>query len=431
MMFWQLFYAFFKIGLFTFGGGYAMIPLIEDEIVRKKQWIGEEDMYAMITVAEATPGVIAVNSATYVGYQVRGFWGSVLATLGVILAPMAIICLISVFLEQFLDNTVIAAIFHGIRAGVVILIFKAILKIFQKTERNFLSFFLMGLTFVLSFVAKINGFYIIIAGIFCSLLFTYLEYTPEIISGREEAAAPAAKYRATKRVWTIGLAVVAGFIGLFLLEIFVIHPAVLPRLGFLFSLTGKFFVMGTVTIGGGYAMIPLMKDAFIPLLTTHFGSEVAAEEMMLNFLAISESTPGPFAVNMATNIGFTLLPEAPVFGAVITTLGVILPSFIIILLIAAVFTKFKDTPFFKQALAKAKAVIIGLISATIVYLFIKNVVNDQSFADGAFNYFALGIMLLIFGLSFVKIKGKKIPAIPLIIISGLCGFICYYLVPLI
>ncbi|MBQ1988903.1 MAG: chromate transporter, partial [Clostridia bacterium] len=91
----QLFLTFFKIGAFTFGGGYAMIPLIQKEVVEEKKWITDDDILEIIAIAESTPGPIAINSATFVGYRVCGFWGSFFSTLGVVLPSFVIILIIS------------------------------------------------------------------------------------------------------------------------------------------------------------------------------------------------------------------------------------------------------------------------------------------------------------------------------------------------
>ena len=119
---WTLFRTFFKIGLFTFGGGYAMIPLIESVCVDRWGWITHEEMLRITVLAESTPGPIAINCATFVGNRRRGFWGAAAATAGVVLPSFGIILLISGFLEQFLEIRIIASAFRGIRVAVGLLI---------------------------------------------------------------------------------------------------------------------------------------------------------------------------------------------------------------------------------------------------------------------------------------------------------------------
>ena len=132
----DLFLSFAKVGLFTFGGGYAMIALIENVCVEKKQWITHDEMMTITVIAESTPGPIAINCATYVGYKQKGFWGSLAATLGMILPSFCIIYAISAFLDRFLEITWIAHAFQGIKIAVGILILDAALKMLQKMQKR-------------------------------------------------------------------------------------------------------------------------------------------------------------------------------------------------------------------------------------------------------------------------------------------------------
>ncbi len=120
-----LFLTFLKIGAFTFGGGYAMIALLKDEFVSKKRWITEDDFYDMAAIAESTPGPVAINSATYIGYRTAGFLGALVSTLAVCIPSFLIIYLISLYFDAFLHLTYVQYAFQGIRAGVIYLIFSA------------------------------------------------------------------------------------------------------------------------------------------------------------------------------------------------------------------------------------------------------------------------------------------------------------------
>lgn len=130
----ELFLTFFRIGLFTFGGGYAMISLIEDVCVEKKKWLTHEQMLELTVVAESTPGPIAINCATYAGFLQGGFPGSVAATLGVVLPSFLIIYTISMFLDNFLALTLIANAFRGIKAAVGLLILNAGVNMAKQTK---------------------------------------------------------------------------------------------------------------------------------------------------------------------------------------------------------------------------------------------------------------------------------------------------------
>lgn len=116
----SLFYSFFKIGLFTFGGGYAMIPLVQREVVRKG-WILEDQFLELLTLAQSAPGPLALNTAVFVGYRVKGYRGVALSVFGIILPSFVIILIIAIYLHSFRDNHVVAAVFKGIRPAVVAL----------------------------------------------------------------------------------------------------------------------------------------------------------------------------------------------------------------------------------------------------------------------------------------------------------------------
>lgn len=132
----DLFLTFAKIGLFTFGGGYAMISLIENACVERKQWISHDEMMNITVIAESTPGPIAINCATYVGYKQKGFAGALAATVGMILPSFCIIFAISMFLDHFLEITWISHAFQGIKIAVGILILDAAIKMLRKMQKK-------------------------------------------------------------------------------------------------------------------------------------------------------------------------------------------------------------------------------------------------------------------------------------------------------
>ncbi len=144
----QLFLTFFKTGLLTFGGGYAMIPILQKEVSEKRKWIDEREIIDILAISESTPGPIAVNTATYVGYEVAGFWGSFFATLGLVLPSFGIIFLISFFYKDFMTWTVVQAAFKGLRIGVIILLIKAVLKLKKAVRFSILSWIIFAITFI-------------------------------------------------------------------------------------------------------------------------------------------------------------------------------------------------------------------------------------------------------------------------------------------
>ena len=132
----DLFMTFAKIGLFTFGGGYAMIAMIENNCVERKQWITHDEMMNIAVIAESTPGPIAINCATFTGYKKAGFLGALAATLGIIVPSFSIIYLISMFLDNFLELTLVANAFKGIKVAVGILILDAAVTMIKKMHKK-------------------------------------------------------------------------------------------------------------------------------------------------------------------------------------------------------------------------------------------------------------------------------------------------------
>ena len=152
----ELFLTFFKIGLFTFGGGYGMIALIENACVEEKKWITHDELMNILVIAESTPGPIAINCATYVGYKQKGFLGSVSTTFGVVLPSIIIIYLIALYFKSFLEVKLIAKAFEGINLAVGILIIDAALNMYNKMkEKTFLTSALLIVNFILMLIISI------------------------------------------------------------------------------------------------------------------------------------------------------------------------------------------------------------------------------------------------------------------------------------
>ena len=141
----QLFWAFFKIGLFTFGSGYAMIPLIEKEVVDRRKWFDKDDFYDQFALASSAPGPFALNTAVFVGYKLKGWWGSLFAVLGAIVPSFVIILLIAIYLTDFRDNRYVEAAFKGIRPAVIALIGVPFLNLLRRLPWYFM---LLGLAVV-------------------------------------------------------------------------------------------------------------------------------------------------------------------------------------------------------------------------------------------------------------------------------------------
>ncbi|MDD6440892.1 MAG: chromate transporter [bacterium] len=151
----ELLLTFMKIGMFTFGGGYAMLSVIEDECVERKQWITRDEMMKITVIAESTPGPIAINCATYIGYQRAGVPGAIFATLGVVIPSFGVIYIISTFLDDFLEYEIVAKAFKGIKIAVGLMIFNVGRNMMRKVSFEILSRIIWSSAFILMLLIDI------------------------------------------------------------------------------------------------------------------------------------------------------------------------------------------------------------------------------------------------------------------------------------
>lgn len=167
----ELFLTFVKIGAFTFGGGYAMIPMIQREVVDHRQWISNEDILDVIAIAESTPGPIAVNSATFIGKRVAGIKGAAAATLGVVLPSFLIIIALSYAIEAFQNIKAVRYAFWGIRSGVLALILKALFTLFSACKKDGFAYAVMVIAFLLVFVLGQNAILAVLLSALLGILY--------------------------------------------------------------------------------------------------------------------------------------------------------------------------------------------------------------------------------------------------------------------
>ena len=326
----DLFWTFLKIGAFTFGGGYAMVALLEREFVEDKQWLSREEFLDMVAIAESTPGPVAVNSATYVGYKIEGAEGAAASTLAVCLPSFVVIYLISLVFDRFLQLSA-----SGKR------------------------------------VPGHSG----------------LRHLSDPFGGTEDAEKPVRHglqqdHRCRCRGGHGGL---LGGSGVLLVPL--LHPALRGGRGAALSVKKaaeggegmiylqlflSFLMIGTLSFGGGYGMISLVRETVL-----RYGWLTEAE--FLSFVAVSESTPGPLAINMATFIGSS---QGGFPGALIATLGVVLPSFFIILLIAAVLKNLMKYAGVEAFLSGVRPCVVAMILATALNMMLSTLGGIKTLADG-------------------------------------------------
>lgn len=170
---WQLYAAFFRIGICTFGGGYAMLPMLEREIVNKYKWSTTEEILDYFAIGQCTPGVIAVNTATFVGYKMKGDLGGIAATLGVISPSVVIITVIAMLLKNFMSIEIVSYAFAGIRIAVCALILNTILGLVKKTMKKWWHVLIGVAAFVLAAFLKIGTIYIVLVTLLVSVLYYF------------------------------------------------------------------------------------------------------------------------------------------------------------------------------------------------------------------------------------------------------------------
>jgi len=167
----DLFTAFLKIGALTFGGGYAMMPVMRKEIVEKKQWADDDDILKILVISETTPGVLTINSATFIGYKIAGYKGSCVATIGVIIPSFVIISIISLFIVQFQQLAWVSYAFKGIQAGVAILILKAALKLSKKIHFDWFAVLILSSSLLFALFTGFSVIYILVIGAILGIIY--------------------------------------------------------------------------------------------------------------------------------------------------------------------------------------------------------------------------------------------------------------------
>lgn len=171
----ELFKTFASIGGVTFGGGYAMLPMLEREIVDNKNWVTSEELLDYYAVGQATPGIIAVNVATFVGYKTKGILGAIFATLGMIFPSLIIIMIIASTIKNSSQNVIVQHALNGIRVAVSVLVFNAIYKLYKSSVKDNVGMWIFILTFILGIVLTISPIYIVISAIIFGIAFRHRE----------------------------------------------------------------------------------------------------------------------------------------------------------------------------------------------------------------------------------------------------------------
>ena len=171
----EIFTTFFRVGAFTFGGGLAMLPLFEKEVIENKGWVEKEDILDIYAISQSLPGVIAVNASTFIGYRIAGVPGAVAAIFGVTAPSLLVIVTIASFFTQFRENFYVAKVLHGIRAAVAALIFLAAYRIGKASLKGTFGLVTATVAFLLTLLTDIHVIYIILAGGFLGVIVSKMQ----------------------------------------------------------------------------------------------------------------------------------------------------------------------------------------------------------------------------------------------------------------
>jgi len=167
---WQLYIVFFRVGFFTIGGGYAMLPMLRKEVVEKYKWATDDEMMDYFAIGQSTPGIIAINTSTFIGYKKAGVLGAIVSTLGMVTPSWIIIISIAIFFEQFADNQIVQSAFSGIRVVVVVLILNAVVKMGKKSITNWISAAIAVAAFLIIFLTALSPIYVVIGSALIGVL---------------------------------------------------------------------------------------------------------------------------------------------------------------------------------------------------------------------------------------------------------------------
>jgi|GEM_PF-17776 len=332
--FFELFAIFFRIGLFTFGGGYAMMPIARSELIVKRAWLTEQALMDAYAAAQCAPGIIMVNTAVLVGYGRRKLPGAIVCGIACVIPSLCIIMAISGLLANLTELVWLAHAFAGISVAVVALVAWAVVAMVKSGVKDALGIVLCVLTFAL--MTLVPGF----SPVWCI-----------VGAALVGVGARGLKRKSTPTALVCGglfLALVAGY---FFWPFSIQAPGGGAEGLTLWVLCLEFAKIGVFALGGGMAAYPFLQD----MAMRHSWFSL---EMLQQMVAVSESTPGPLGVNMATFVGFT---AAGVWGSIVATFSMILPGMIIVCLMAITLKKFQKSHWIQDAFYGLRPAVAGLI----------------------------------------------------------------------
>ena len=364
----ELFVFFFKIGCFTFGGGWSILAQMEQEFVDKRKWLTKSELLDMVAVGRSVPGIMITNISMIFGYSVGGVFGGFCAVLGITTPAILILSIVTMFYSKLKDNVWCASALRGIRSAVVPIIASAAFSLGKEAFKTKISVAAGVIALLLCAFTNIGNIELVGLGVGSVVIWQLFSVVNKKMKKRGNI-----KYQA---------------IGSTLMELYIAFM----KIGF--------------TSFGGMSMVPLILEE---MRAHHW----MMTEDLTNVIAIAEMTPGPLGINCATFAGER---TAGVLGGIVAVTGVLMPAFTLTLLTAICFERFKNNEIFSKILLVLKPICIVLIIVTIAEL-----LGENYFSDSRPDLLACGI-----GLLMLYLIGKKNWQVPKVIgLSALLGIVCY------
>ena len=427
----MLFVTFFKLGIVNFGGGYALLPLLQREFCERKKWLTDDEIADYYAIGQCTPGAIAVNVSTFVGYKIKGVLGGIVATIGFVFPALIIISVIASVLTNFADVEQVKSAFVVIRVCVFVLVLKAIIGLAKNSLKDLPQLIIAVLVLFLSIFVKAIPLYlyVIVAGLAGIIIGLYKEKkknknvkiesdvkkdseetTEETIDIQEKENNHLDMKAIGKNLlyYFLGfiVGITLGLVGLpisifvknkkfkegyyttFLLWTLIALLLVIYLINnnnlIFMNLFGQFFRVGICAFGGGLATIPFLKE--LGEMTGWFSIDELA-----NMIAISESTPGAMGINMSTYVGYEVINDfynniaLGYIGGTVSTLGLVAPSILVIIVICQFLEKFRNAKGVEWAFYGLRAASIGLIGNAAYSILTLSICSPENAKD-AFNY---------------------------------------------
>ena len=412
----SLLFTFIKVGAFTLGGGYAMVPIMQKEVVDKHHWLTEEEFLNILAVSQSMPGLFAMNMASHIGYKLRRLPGGIISTIGVALPSILIILLIAMFFQSFKENKWVENAFRAIRPAVVALIAAPCFSMARSAHINRRNIWIPILACLLIAGFHLSPIWIILiaglGGFFYGKWKTHpsSEASTQSSAERTSTQSSAEQTSSGRKLHTFT------FIPLLFLPLIVnlVRGSIFVKLFLVFSKIGIF------NFGGGYAMLSLIHNEVV------VKNQWMSSAEFTDIVAISQSTPGPIGINCATYVGYTAvihehLPVwAGVIGSLIATLSVIWLPFLLMLLVSRFLIRHHQSKAVADVFSALRPAIIGLIAAAALLLMSK-----ENFSSPTDSPFAFIVSIIIFCFSFIGTRLYKIHPILMIILCGIAGLFIY------